>query len=109
MRGRLSSKHTLIARSGFPNRRIRTGVILASKSSFDSFVAIFMTTPKALGPPPPNSTDFSSSGRIFILKKSSGKSSVSCSKSLNPSAQDVACGRKNQTHTRERPPVRSLS
>jgi hypothetical protein len=86
MSGRLSSKHTLIALSGFPKSRISTGVILASKSSLDNFVAIFKTTPKALGPPPPNSTDFSSSGRTFILKKSSGKSSVSCSKSLNPLA-----------------------
>lgn len=99
----MSNRHTLIARSGLPNSRIRTGVILASKSSFDSFVAIFITTPKALGPPPPNSTDFNNSGRIFILKKSSGKSSVSCSRSLtHPSAHITATTRqKSNTYSRK--------
>lgn len=68
IKGKLSSRHTRIARSGLPNSRIIAGVILLSNSSSVSFLLIFITTPKTFGPPPPNSTDLRSSGRIFILK-----------------------------------------
>ena len=77
IRGKLSNKHTLMARSGFPNNRMTTGVTRVSKSSFESLAPIFITRLNAFGPPPPNSTDLRSSGRTFILKKSSGKSSAS--------------------------------
>ena len=68
IKGRLSRRQTLIARSGLLKSLITIGVTLASKSSSVSFVLIFITTAKTLGPPPPNSTDFRSSGSIFILK-----------------------------------------
>ena len=84
--GRLSSRQTRMARSEFANSRMTTGCTRAVKSSSDSLVAIFMTTPKAFGPPPPNSTAFSNSGKTFILKKSSGKSSVSWSRSSRNSS-----------------------
>lgn len=66
--GRLSSRQTRMARSGLLKSRTSTGVTLDSNSSSVSFLDIFMTTAKTFGPPPPNSTDFRSSGRTFILK-----------------------------------------
>lgn len=86
MRGRLSSRHTLIARSGLAKSRTINGASRASNSSSESFPPIFIIALNTFGPPPPNSTDFCSSGRIFILKKSSGKSSVRRSSSLKLSA-----------------------
>lgn len=59
-----------------------TGVNLELNSSGDNFDPIFRIAPRTLGPPPPNSTDFSNSGSTFILKNSSGKSSESSSSSL---------------------------
>lgn len=77
MRGKLSSRQTLRARSGLLNRRIMTGVIWLSYSSSLIFVAMRMTIPNGFGPPPPNSTDLRSSGKTLTLKNSSGKSSDS--------------------------------
>ena len=67
-----------------------TGVIFDSHSSSESFFPIFITDAKTLGPPPPNSTDFRSSGSTFTLKNSSGKSSATSSNSLKDS-QRTAC------------------
>lgn len=58
------------------------GVIFDSKSSEGNLAASFSTMVRALGPPPPNSTDLTSSGRTLDLKNSSGKSSVTFSNSL---------------------------
>jgi hypothetical protein len=80
--GRLSNKQTRIARSGLANSRTITGVMLDSNSSSDNLAPIFIITPMTLGPPPPNSIDLSNSGRTFILKNSSGKSSDRSSSSL---------------------------
>lgn len=77
--GKLSSRQTRIARSGLPNILTIKGIILVSKSSDGSLLAILRVTEMAFGPPPPNSTDFINSGRTFILKKSSGKSSEALS------------------------------
>jgi hypothetical protein len=68
IRPRLSSRNTRVALSGKENNLTTAGVILPSHSSSDSFSPILSTASKTLGPPPPNSTDFRSSGRIFILK-----------------------------------------
>lgn len=84
MCGRLSSRHTRIVRSGFAKSLTMTGVILESYSSSVSLTLIFMTAANTFGPPPPNSTDFSNSGRTFVLRKSSGKSSEISSNSLFP-------------------------
>ena len=83
MFGRLSSRHTLIARSGFEKSLTITGVILDSHSSSDSFFPIFITDVNTFGPPPPNSIDFRSSGRTLTQKNSSGKSSATSSNSLH--------------------------
>lgn len=93
-----------MARSGLLKARTMNGVALASNSSLDSLEAILRTTAKAFGPPPPNSTDFISSGRIFILKKSSGKSSVTSSRSLldNKLANDIESVLRSTTHSRKR-------
>ena len=80
--GRLSSRHTLIARSGFAKSLMMTGVIFDSQSSSESLMPIFITDVKTLGPPPPNSTDFRSSGRTLMLRYSSGISSATWSSSL---------------------------
>lgn len=89
MNGRLSSRQTRRALSGLPNKRTMTGVNLELYSSGDSFVPIFKMAVKTFGPPPPNSTDLSNSGRTFILKNSSGKSSESSSSSLVQSAHST--------------------
>lgn len=93
MSGRLSSRQTRRARSGLPNSRTTTGVIFKSYSSSESFLLIRITRAKTFGPPPPNSTDLRSSGKILTLKKSSGKSSDSAtvSSSLNLRQQDGHC------------------
>lgn len=83
MFGRLSSRHTLIARSGFEKSLTITGVILDSQSSSESFLPIFITDANTFGPPPPNSIDFSSSGSTLTQKNSSGKSSETSSSSLD--------------------------
>ena len=82
MRGRLSSKQTRIARSGLANGLTMTGVTRASYCSSERLAAILTTEAKTLGPPPPNSTDFNSSGRTLMLKYSSGKSLETSSNSL---------------------------
>jgi hypothetical protein len=82
MRGKLLSRQTRMALSGFANSRTTTGVICVSYSSSESFVPICITVPKTFAPPPPNSTDLSSSGKTFILKKSAGKSSATSSSLL---------------------------
>ncbi len=68
MSGKLSNRQTRMARSGLAKSRTTAGVTFVSNSSSESFLEIFMTTAKTLGPPPPNSTDFRSSGRTFIRK-----------------------------------------
>lgn len=83
--GKLSNRQTRSARSGLANRRTMTGVSLELNSSEDNLDPILIIAPRTLGPPPPNSTDFNSSGSTFILKNSSGKSSVSPSSSLRQS------------------------
>ena len=80
--GRLSSRHTLIARSGFENNLMMTGVTLVLNCSSERPEPILMTEDKTCGPPPPNSTDFSNSGKTLTLKNSSGRSSETSSNSL---------------------------
>lgn len=75
--GRLSSRQTRSARSGLENNRTMTGVICAVYSSSDSFLPMRIMSDMTFGPPPPNSADLSNSGKILILKNSSGKSSDS--------------------------------
>ena len=87
MFGKLSSRHTLIARSGLEKSLTITGVMRDSQSSSDRFFPIFITEANTFGPPPPNSIDFRSSGRTLTQKNSSGKSSETSSSSLTWSAE----------------------
>lgn len=59
-----------------------TGVIVESYSSSDKVAPNFMTKEKTLGPPPPNSTDFKSSGSTLVPTNSFGKSSATSSSAL---------------------------
>lgn len=93
-------------RSGLANNRTTTGVIWASYSSSDSFCPICITVPNTLAPPPPNSTDLSSSGSTFILKKSAGKSSATASSFLiriSIFGQGIIAGKPTQATHSARP------
>ena len=91
IRGRLSSKQTRIARSGLAKSLTITGVTRASYCSSDRVAAIFTIEARTRGPPPPNSTDFNSSGRTLALKYSSGKSLETSSSSLGYRLAFHAC------------------
>ncbi len=80
---KLFSKQTRMPRSGLENSRTITGVIMDSYCSSDIFAPIFMTEAKTLGPPPPNSIDFKSSGSTLIPTNSLGNSSATSSSSLS--------------------------
>ena len=71
-----------MARSGFANNRTMTGVSFELYSSSDNLAPIFMTEANTFGPPPPNSTDLSSSGSTLALKYSSGNPLATSSSSL---------------------------